>query len=139
MTPFAPETRDWTRRLWLALIMLAVCLKVLAPSGYMLASPTEDRPFPLVLCTAQGLVALEADSDAPADEDPHAPAPADEAGETCAFAASPAATPAPADPIWAPIVFARAIAPQRPSLTHLAPGRGLAAPPPARAPPLQLT
>lgn len=115
--------------------MLALCLKVAAPSGYMLEAPTQDRPFPLVLCTAQGQVLVDDALDAGS----HAPTPGEESGDTCPFAAAPVEAPAPADPTWTPVVFVRPFAPARPSLTHLSPGRGLAAPPPARAPPTQLT
>lgn len=129
---------DSKRRLWLALAVLAVCLKVLAPAGYMLAPPSEGSPFPLVLCTAQGLVAVTTDSPVDSGSEP-APADADTHDSPCAFAASPAAGLAPASGPWAPVAFFVPRAPRPLPQTNVAPSRSPAAPPPARAPPILLT
>lgn len=137
MSPTARREPNRTRRLWLTLAVLAVCLKVLAPVGYMLAAPSEDRPFPLVLCTGEGLVTVSAETAADSEGE-HAPVDGDAHDAPCPFAASPAAGLEPASWLWAPVGFFLPQPPQARPQTHLAPGRGLAAPPPARAPPTLL-
>ncbi|WP_334160619.1 DUF2946 family protein [Phenylobacterium sp.] len=123
--------------LWLVLACLAVVLKVLVPPGFMVAGPVHHTPFPLVLCTAQGMVTVDAGAPSGEASDPDGQPggqPAD--GAPCAFAAAAQFAPPPG--LVAPdlVEFAsfQAIAPR--PLVHLAPGRGLAAPPlPARGPP----
>ncbi len=121
--------RDRTERaggLWLILAMLAVCLRILAPSGYM---TTPDQPFALVICTGEGALNLAAD---PAHSDHGAP----QSHAPCAFAGVGVAT-APPQPLAVPtpVIFAQAI--ETASLpAALRPGQGLAAPPPpATGPP----
>lgn len=133
--------RNLASGLWLALAGAALALKILTPPGFMIAAPVNDMPFPLVLCTAQGAVTVApgaplGDPSAPA----HAPQDEGVADGPCAFAASPplAGGPSRAEP--ARVEFAACERPPARSLTHLAPGRGLAAPPlPARGPPSLLT
>jgi len=117
----------------LMLAMLALGLKILIPPGYMAAPPQPDGPgFNLVLCTAQGMVDLGAASDdqAPSDEDDGA------RHNPCVFAGHGVGATAPDLLTSQPVAFLpAALAPLEIS-TDLAPGRGLAAPPPpARGPP----
>ncbi|RAK67657.1 DUF2946 family protein [Phenylobacterium kunshanense] len=118
---------------WLALAAIAVMLRVLVPPGFMVGKPTDETPFALVLCTAQGMVTVPAEAPPSGDTDGVA---ADSA--PCAFSATAQlATPPSVELI--PQTFAR-VAPAAPDrAVHLAPGRGLAAPPPpARGPPILL-
>lgn len=121
--------RDRTERaggLWLVLAMLAVCLRILAPSGYM---TTPDQPFALVICTGEGALNLTSD---PSHQDHGAP----QSHAPCAFAGLGVAT-APPEPLAAPapVVFALAAEPIA-LQASLRPGQGLAAPPPpATGPP----
>lgn len=111
-------------------------LKVLVPPGFMVGGPAAETPFALVLCTAQGMVTI-ADADRPVDDgDPDGGA-ADTA--PCAFAAAAQVAPPPFV-ASAPAVFTHVERVQAQRAVHLAPGRGLAAPPPpARGPPSLLT
>ncbi len=112
--------------LWLVLAMLAVCLRILAPAGYM---TTPDQPFALVICTGEGALKVKSD---PSHQDHNAP----QGHAPCAFAGLGVAT-APPEPsaVLAHVPFVRATAPAaRPA--SMRPGQGLAAPPPpATGPP----
>jgi hypothetical protein len=120
---------------FVALAMLALALKVLVPAGFMTASePRNGLPFALVLCTGQGPMVVE-----PGDAlGHHDKTPADKPAHDapCPFASQGAAAPPPSALAIAKIAFIayRPVVPAR--VIHLAPGRGLAAPPlPARGPP----
>ena len=120
------------RRAFMVLAALAIALKVLLPPGYMAAG--EGAPFPLVICTGQGTTIVQQD-EAPAQ-------PAGKAGHDapCAFAGHGAAAAPPSLAVPVAVAFLRHEPPALQALTHLAPGRGLAAPPlPARGPPLLTT
>lgn len=127
--------RTWTRGAFLALAILALALKVMVPAGFMTtAQPTNGLPFTLVLCTGQGPLVVESGDVL----NPHDKAPVDKpAHDTpCPFAGHGAAAPPPSALVVAKVEFVayRPVAPTR--IVHLAPGRGLAAPPlPARGPP----
>lgn len=115
-------------RALLALAALAVALKVLLPPGFMVAG--EGAPFPLVICTGAGTEVAHQDG-APS-------APAGKAGHDapCAFAGHGAGAAPPSLAAPTAVVFLRHAPPAPTTLTSLAPGRGLAAPPlPARGPP----
>lgn len=122
--------RDRTERvggLWLVLAMLAVTLRILAPSGYM---TTPEQPFALVVCTSEGALNLKSD---PSHQDHGAP----QSHAPCAFAGLGLAA-APPEPLTAtaPVVFARVPEPAG-RQASLRPGQGLAAPPPpATGPPI---
>lgn len=127
--------RTWTRGVFLTLAVLALALKILVPAGFMTATePRNGSPFALVLCTGQGPLviqpgeALDHRDKAPADKPSH--------DEPCPFSAQGAAAPPPSGLVIAKIAFV-AYRPAPPArVTHLAPGRGLTAPPlPARGPP----
>lgn len=122
-----------TRGIFLMLTALAVALKVMIPAGFMTRAATNDLPFALVLCTAQGAVTVEpgetAGHDSPDDVADH--------DSPCAFVGHAAAAPAPSPIATGDVEFVayrRHAAPV--AAVDLAPGRGLAAPPlPARGPP----
>ncbi|CAN5483857.1 hypothetical protein BH10PSE4_BH10PSE4_30400 [soil metagenome] len=123
------------RGAFLALALLAVAFKVLVPAGFMTASqPANGLPFALVLCTGQGPVvvpsgdALGHRDKAPADKPAH--------DAPCPFVSHGVAAPPPSALAIAKVEFVT-FEPAPPARrVHLAPGRGLAAPPlPARGPP----
>ncbi|HEX4712718.1 hypothetical protein [Phenylobacterium sp.] len=118
------------RSVALALVALSLAVKVLVPAGFMVAA---DGGTPgLVICTGHGPVTLaalgEGPSKAPAQKKSDAP---------CAFAGSttpptPSLVAAIAEPYAQPPLRIAAI-----RSSHVAPGRGLAAPPPpSHAPPI---
>jgi hypothetical protein len=119
------------RRWFLALAALALWIQVLVPQGYMVS--TESGPPGLVICTGHGPLRLSGDHRRPAG-------PAKSIDSPCPFAAAhgPAAEPPTAVLVAAePFAFVPA-PPVR--VADLAPGRGLAAPPPqSHAPPADLT
>jgi len=111
----------------------------MVPAGFMVAAPSDDLPFPIVLCTGSGMVSVEPGGALP-DHDGKGKGPAQDAHDSpCAFtghgvaAAPPAVADAPAP------VFAR-YAPQLSATPDgLIPGRGLTGPPlPPRGPPTLL-
>ena len=113
----------------LTLAALALFVRVLIPAGFMAdAPPAEGLPFQIVICTALGAVPAEPGDHAPAGTPAH-DAPCAFAGHGQGLAAADLAGPAPA-------AFVTYPAPPAADHADLAPGRGLAAPPPpGRAPP----
>jgi hypothetical protein len=129
------ESADRTevrRHVWLTLAALAVMLKVLIPAGFM-PGPVTGANFPLVLCTGHGVVATNMaevqGKKAPADK-PASDAP-------CVFAGHGTAAPASdLSPLGFVAFSPEPAAVALPPRDGLAPGRGLAAPPPpSRGPP----
>lgn len=125
----------------LTLAALALFLKVLIPPGTMVAPPSADKSFPLMICTSQGAMAMPmADMGGhhdPADKGDPGP----DAGHhhPCIFA-SASASPLTPSVAAAPPRAAPVYDDTFQSLSHSAPGQGLSAPPPpARAPPVLLT
>ncbi len=121
--------RPFAARAVLVLALLAALLRAAVPVGFM---PTaKDGVFEVVICSSDGSVAH-----ASMDLDGEAPPPASTAGDHCVFAmASAAAAPSATVSIAAPVAIDRS-APSHP-MPDLAPGRGLAAPPPpSHAPPV---
>ena len=119
------------RGLRLVLLLLALSVKLVTPSGFMPGS-TPQAPF--VICTGAGPVAVgRLDGRAAADPAHHG------AATICAFA-DHAAWPAPHPPRIPAAAGAVAYqAPARPPAFDLVPGRGLVAPPPpSHAPPILL-
>jgi hypothetical protein len=115
------------RGVFLTLVVLALAMKVIVPPGFMLAS---DAGAPrIAVCTGHGAMAMNdpSGSKAPAHKTSDTP---------CAFAGS-VTPPAPAlvATIAEPLaIVVELLAGQTPD--DLAPGRGLAAPPPqSHAPP----
>ena len=139
MTAFRDRFGPW-RCVWLTLAALALALKVLIPPGFM-AAPSRAAAFPLVLCTGHGAVTVEAGGPAAGKSGGKTPAGTPSHEGPCLFAGHAAAAPAPglASVAVAEFVADRAAAPAL-ARRDLAPGRGLAAPPPPpRGPPIQLT
>lgn len=128
------EISGW-RGVAVVLACLGLALRVLIPAGFM-AAPT-GSPLPLVLCTGHGPMTLAAGALPGADQSP-AKAPSDKhAGDHCVFAGHGAPALAP---LFAPVrpTALAAIETRRLLPLGLAPGRGLAAPPPpATGPPLK--
>jgi hypothetical protein len=112
----------------LLLALLALAINVLVPQGFMVGA---GQAGPAIeICTGAGPLVVTPTSDQ------HGHKTGGTHGEACAFAGHGVAS---APPILA--VIARpeipASAPNAPRLADLAPGRGLAAPPPpSRGPPL---
>ena len=134
MTRLTATARLLARDAFLVLATLAIALRIMIPAGFMPGmEATNGLPFALVLCTGQGPMVVQ-----PGDVLGHQKAPADKPAhdDPCPFAGHGVATPPPSSVVVAKIEFVayRPAAPAR--VTHLAPGRGLAAPPmPARGPP----
>ena len=119
------------RRLAMTLMALALVLKIVVPPGVMVGQPQVLAGYriPLVICTGHGMLVLP-------DPGSHK-APARKTTESpCAFASAaatwtPILTTAPARPVAFDPPYALF-----PRIDDLAPGRGLAAPPPqSHAPP----
>lgn len=121
----------------MTLAALAVALKVMIPAGFMTApDPRNGLPFALVLCTGDGAKMVQPGEALSGHHDKDDKSSHD---TPCPFASHGAAAPPPS-PFTATEVEFVAYAPVAPArVVHLAPGRGLAAPPlPARGPPSQL-
>lgn len=132
------RSETW-RHVCLTLAMVAVAMKVLVPAGFMTRATTNDLPFAIVLCTAEGVAMVEPGGVLPGHTD-------DRSDQTashevpCAFAGHGVSAPAPnlLDIQSVEFMAFQVVAP--PSRPDLTPGRGLAAPPlPARGPPTLLT
>lgn len=113
----------------LALALLALALKILVAPGFMAGS---SRSLPIAICSGQGPAATTG----PDDHGQPAKAPQGKTDGICPFAGH-GATPLPphltadAPPCWQIVPVRASFRPQ-----DLAPGRGLAAPPPpSHAPP----
>jgi len=100
--------------------LLAIALKGLTPSGFMVA-PTQGG-FPLVICTGHGPLDLSGKPDPIHGKKSPSDAP-------CAFSGHAAAGPPPAIVMSAAVGFIY-LAPAVDRRGDLVPGRGLAAPPP---------
>lgn len=106
-----------------ALAFVALVFNVLAPPGYMLADNATAQPFAVVLCTAQGPVAVKLDQG-------HAPAHKPSSDMPCAFAGHGVGAAPPASVVVGLAEFANYRNAVVVAASDLAPGRGLAAPPP---------
>ena len=124
--------RKAARRALFALAFVALVFNVIAPPGYMLADHAAAQPIAVVLCTAQGPVAITPDQG-------HAPAHKPSSDMPCAFAGHGVGA---APPISVVVGVAEVFQHRRAvvvAASDLAPGRGLAAPPPpSRGPPIRL-
>ncbi|PHY22442.1 hypothetical protein CSW59_01250 [Caulobacter sp. BP25] len=124
----------------MTLAALAVALKVMIPAGFMTAPDSRNGlPFALVLCTGDGAKLVQPGEALAGHQDKSGGADNSAHDTPCPFAGHGAGAPPPSAVTVAKVAFV-AYAPIAPSrVTHLAPGRGLAAPPlPARGPPSQL-
>lgn len=124
------------------MVTLALMLQALVPVGYMVKANAQGDGIAITLCTPQGSVAAIMAPDGQivaAGDDHHTPGdqgPSDQS--PCAFAAHTSAAQATfIPPIEAPQTFA--LTPSPPwHATAIAPGHGLAAPPPPKTgPPIQ--
>ncbi len=136
----SPHRSIWTS--WaLALTVLAMAMRVVIPSGYMVASAQATHGLPqMVICTGQGAMAVAIDgaghlvktSPKPASKPAHSDpthSDKDRPDHPCAFSAtSAAAQSANLALSLAPVRFSHS-APQ-PLASAQRPGLGLAAPPP---------
>jgi hypothetical protein len=108
----------------IALAVMALFVRVLIPSGFMVAD-SQGGGFPLVICTGHGPLMLGGDKAPPASHTDSA----------CAFAGHAAAPPPTLAHTPIPTRVALTPEPQK-RIAYLAPGLGLAAPPPpSHAPP----
>lgn len=120
--------RTSARRALVALAFLALALKIAFPPGFMAGSSFAQ---PIVICTGQGPATMMIEHDGPRPEAPHH---ADD--HPCSFAGHGATPLTPdlrtADLVGTPIATSAAIV----RTSAVAPGRGMAAPPPpSHAPP----
>lgn len=127
----------WVRGFALTLAVMAMTLKIVVPAGFM-ADTSGHGSAPLVLCTAQGMMVVDA-ADL-AHDTSKSPAPTKHKADVpCAFAGH-GVSGLIAAPLW--IGASETVAYlTAPALTtpDVMPGRGLAAPPPpARGPPLSI-
>lgn len=135
-SPF--QRRPFARAVFVTLAALAIALKVMIPAGFMTApDPRNGLPFALVLCTGDGAKLVQPGEALASHQDQDDGKSAHDT--PCHFASSSATAPPPSLFTAAKVVFV-AYAPVEPAtVIHLAPGRGLSAPPlPARGPPSQL-
>ena len=123
------------RALFLAMAFMALALRVMVPAGYMAASPTNDHPFAIVLCSGDGQMTVQPGQALPGHDDKQAPG-KDGQHAPCAFAGLAAGAVAPDLAATIPVVLESHPSPLSAAARDLAPGRGLPAPPPpARGPP----
>jgi hypothetical protein len=130
------------RKLAFVLAALALALQALVPAGFMLAKAPTSGGIEITLCTSSGTVTAflndkgqivrDADDGAPSDHDNERSDP------MCGFAAQGVAGLAHHEPIVVSEGFGLTPAQKLHEHDDLAPGRGLAAPPPPKTgPPLQ--
>ena len=120
------------RRAALSLVALALTVLVLVPGGFMIAGGGSGRPISIVICTTHGPVTTVADlGKGTSHKD-------GKTSQICAFAAHGAmASQIPLSTKLAVVRPVRLTA-YLPQTSQVAIGRGLAAPPPARGPPLSV-
>lgn len=117
----------------MVLALLALLSLVLAPPGFMVGRAASGAPPAIVICTGHGPMTLTA----PAGKADHRPSKS-AGGQVCAFAGHALASAAPLVHADLGAAFVHA-APAAAAVADLAPGRGLAAPPPpSQAPPVLL-
>ncbi len=118
--------KDW-RGLSLALSLVALLMQVLVPAGYMVAQGANGPD--VVICTGHGALLASVDQHHPGK------VPGSRADAPCAFAGHGVLAP-PADNAAAAVIQVSHTPVPAIGLWDLAPGRGLAAPPPpSRGPP----
>ncbi|MES1202689.1 MAG: hypothetical protein ABUS57_14730 [Pseudomonadota bacterium] len=119
-----------------ALALLAMIVRAIVPAGYMLAPARQGELLAITLCSGHGPVEalIDLNTGALVEHQKKAPEKSAASDAPCVFAAVPALA-APEAPFTLAVSFiATRAAPS--SLADIAPGRGLAAPPPwATGPP----
>jgi hypothetical protein len=139
--PPAPYLRHRRNLLALGLAILALALQGLVPAGFMVAHKAQDQLFAITLCTSDGNVAAFIDQDGAivtAPQHGDLPDETDHTGKNpCAFASHSAAVVVPLLAAVETPERVRDVA-QPTALAYVAPGLGLAAPPPPKTgPPIQ--
>jgi hypothetical protein len=119
--------QGFVRQAFVGMAFLALFLKVAVPPGYMIGP--QSTGFPIEICTGHGGVTIPGKGDAPADQKSKPDSPCAFAGHGLGFAPPPiGGVSAQVQVAFAPLAS--------PTPYDLAPGRGLAAPPPqSHAPP----
>lgn len=113
----------------LFLAALALYLRVLIPTGYMVAAPQAGGLPALVICTGHGPLVIDQGGQPAGKGDPSAPGRDGASSHPCTFAGGLAALSPPlAAGLALPIAFAVPVLLR--VLRDQQPGRGLAAPPP---------
>ena len=119
-----------------AIALLALVVRAIVPAGYMLAPARQGELLAITLCSGHGPVEalIDLNTGALVEHQKKAPEKSAASDAPCVFAAVPALA-APEAPFTLAVRFiAISAAPSR--LAEVAPGRGLAAPPPwATGPP----
>lgn len=127
------------RHVCLTLAVLAIAMKVLIPPGMMVATgPRNELPFPIVLCTGEGMLSVAPGAPLSQHDDKSKDAPTKH-DAPCLFAGHALAAPPPviAATLAATFVTIESDAPA--IVASVTPGRGVSGPPlPARGPPTQL-
>jgi hypothetical protein len=127
MVPARIRAEAW-RGVLLTLAVLALVMRIAVPQGFMVASNTLGGAE-LVICTGSG--PLKTAPDAPADKS--------KSDGACAFAGQGVGAAPEAPPALAAASFVGTVADKPIVRPDLAPGRGLAAPPPpSLGPPLNV-
>ena len=112
---------------WALLALAAISVRALVPAGYMLAPSAHTSGMVVTICTAQGAVDVVLDP-ASGEHKQKNDTQQRSADAPCVFAAAaPLAAPDAAIALAAPAITS---APVEYTFAQLAPGRGLAAPPP---------
>lgn len=129
------RSSEGLRHVFLTLAAFALLVKILVPTGWMVGPRSEALPFPIVICTGDGMMTLAAGEIPPDQDGQHAPGDSSAKHAPCAFAGQGSALAAPLVVAVADVVFGYAA----PSATTPAPyrsGPGITGPPlPARGPP----
>lgn len=124
--------RPIARDAFLVLATLAIALKIMLPAGFMPgATPVHGLPFALVLCTAEGAKVVQPGESHKTSDEP-ASATHD---QPCPFAVQGAAVPPPTVATLGQTLAVAYVETPVPPVRTLAPGRGLAAPPPPKTGP----
>lgn len=113
-----------------ALAFAALVMLVAVPPGYMVSGGAKAATVHIVICTSHGPVNAAIDLG-------KLPAKSGKTGGGCAFAAHAGASPLPVPPIVGAHGW-RDPARLLPVVSQVSVGRGLAAPPPPRGPPVRL-
>lgn len=130
MTFWSLTAKQLKRDALLALAMLAVMLKIMVPAGFMPdVQPRIGLPFALVLCTGDGAKVVQ-----PGEALGHGQG-EDHGGKSvhdapCPFAVQAAGAPPPSLFVATEARTIRYVVLPIPAAPTIAPGRGLAAPPP---------
>lgn len=129
-----------SRHVCLTLVALAIAMKVLIPPGMMVATgPRNELPFPIVLCTGEGMLSVAPGAPLSQHDDTTKDAPA-KSDAPCLFAGHALAAPPPVVAAIGEVTFVTLQSDAPLPAVSVTPGHGLSGPPlPARGPPILLT